>query len=656
MTAAQAIYLFLVGLYVLFFILFARLFWWKRYAEAKYWKRRPKLSLDGVNQMAADSGQEVPRFSVFVPARNEADVIEKTINHLSRLEYPASQYEVLVVTDEKELLARAEEIDGAIEDAVDFLSWGESRPQTANEGCQELVLGLLARLSLEELGYLQRHLGNHFPVREARSLPVDRQRTILRETVLDLVRGKGRIRAGSVYSSIHRALPGLSAEDARRIYPVFLSLAMPVVVAFARLKKDAGDRMTGRMMAQTARASQSVTQKILQTMTESISGRILERLIRLRKQDVLAAVLEEVYSECFPTTQDFVERKQKEYAGRTDVPKLKHVVVPYDFDGNYGGVCTGKPVPSTKGRALNYAMRFADPRSAMFGFYDAESRPDARVLLYVAYRRLQDGGKVGILQGPVFQVRNFYKMGPLCKIVSLYQAISHDWAMPSLFKKLPFVGGTNLFIDTKLMEEIKGFDHNCLTEDLELGARAYLEQGVWPEYLPYPSSEQTPPTFKAFYRQRLRWGSGYLQVVDKIRDEAGYPEDKKRALLRTFYLKGHVEWTLYQSAALIPPVVWLLWSQGLLDASIAPWLVSYAMRTLSIVYFLFTFYAYFRYSGHLDEINEPWAGLKRVGALSQLLLLPISAFFLPVPYSSALVLKALNKNPKYWVKTPRTRE
>ncbi|MDN5345517.1 MAG: hypothetical protein PWQ18_1631, partial [Clostridia bacterium] len=43
------------------------------------------------------------------------------------------------------------------------------------------------------------------------------------------------------------------------------------------------------------------------------------------------------------------------------------------------------------------------------------------------------------------------------------------------------------------------------------------------------------------------------------------------------------------------------------------------------------------------------------GAL-QLLFLPFASFFLPLPYTSASLMKALNRQPQTWVKTPRTKE
>jgi hypothetical protein len=55
-------------------------------------------------------------------------------------------------------------------------------------------------------------------------------------------------------------------------------------------------------------------------------------------------------------------------SARTGVPGLKHVVVPRDFDGDLGGRRLGVEVPSTKGRALNWALSYIDGRTTWCGF------------------------------------------------------------------------------------------------------------------------------------------------------------------------------------------------------------------------------------------------------------------------------------------------
>ncbi|GFN22468.1 MAG: glycosyltransferase family 2 protein [Thermoanaerobacteraceae bacterium] len=462
---AQILYLVGVGFYLLFFGLFVRYFFWRWHANKHFWNKRPQLSVAKVEALAREKGLEVPFISILVPARNEAEVIANTIEHLASLEYPKDRYEIIVITDEKELLARQE------------------------AGTDE------------------------------------------------------------------------------------------------------------------------------------------------------------------PTTQDVVEAKIREFSGRAHVPRLKHCTVPYDFDGRYRGFCVGRSVPSTKGRALNYGLSAVDERTVICGFYDAESHPEEKVLLYIAWSYLQDP-RERIWQGPVFQVRNFFQLGFITKVAALYQAISHKWYMPILMKRLPFVGGTNLFVGRRLLERIGGYDHRALTEDLELGVRAYLETGVWAEYFPFYSTEQTPSTFYAFYRQRLRWGSGHLQVCDKFRLAYHYDWERRGPLLYNLFWKGQGEWTLYQSAVMIPLIFLYLGINGYLDASVLPFAVRKGLQCIVLVYYAFTFCVFF----HFRRLMAPVPWYEQILGALQLLALPIASFFLPLPYTAASVMKLLNRQPQVWVKTPRTKE
>ncbi|MCF6095433.1 glycosyltransferase [Thermovorax subterraneus] len=461
MGLPEKIYLFTVGLYVFFFFLFLRYFLWENYARKHYWRKRRPITLFELKKLAREKKKKLPMFSILVPAREEAEVIGQTIEHLSKLNYPPNLLEIIIITDEKEL---------------------------------------------------------------QKGVPV--------------------------------------------------------------------------------------------------------------------------------TTQQVVEAKIEEFKKRKNAPALKHVMVPYDFDGYYGGTLTGKEVPSTKGRALNYGLSFIDKNSDICGFYDAESHPELDVLLYIAYRWLISDKKNLIWQGPVFQVRNFFFLSPITKIASLYQALAHEWYLPVLMRQLPFVGGTNLFIESKLLREIGGFDYNALTEDLEIGVRAFLERDAWPEYFPYVSTEQTPQTYKAFFRQRLRWASGHIQVVEKFKNAFTYDLNKKNRIIKTLLLKGEIEWVLYQLAVLIPPTIFFLSLKGWVKPVTIPGYINYLLKSFVFIYVGFTYYIYLRYLRYMKDRGP----LRKLLAIVELLALPLAGFLLPLPYSYALVLRALNRQPRTWCKTPRTRE
>jgi len=661
LSMPQYIYLGAVGCYLLFFGLFLRLFWWKRYADTHYWHRRPDLSVERLQERAQNVGQALPRFSVLVPARNEADVIERTVDHMSTLQYPPDMYEVLVVTDEKESLAADQRRKHAVVAAAAAIRDGGVLAQLSPDSeAAGLVLSCLGALALEGFDDVQRRLGRSDGLHLLRLMPPVLLRPLVWEAAERLLQRNGKRVAGPLMRLLRLRLPQASEEELTGAYAALLSLAIPTAVAYSTLRGGDGQALGRRLAALAAQAHHSLTREIIQSMCDALAADLMDRLEQAGRDPGLADRLAATYREVYPTTQDIMERKVQEMATRPGVPVLKHVVVPRDFDGDLGGGCLGVDVPSTKGRALNWALSYRDGRSTWCAFYDAESRPDARVMLYVAHKVLES--KVSgidsprIFQGPVFQVRNWYEMGPFCKIASLYQAVAHDWYLPALFRRLPFVGGTNLFVEASLLGEIGGYDSSSLTEDLELGTRAYLKAGAWPEYLPYPSSEQTPPTFAGFYRQRLRWATGHLQVMNKIRSHSGVSEDARRRLLRELWRKGQGEWIFYQIATLVPPVIITLWWWDLVDPNVLGpgWHVG--MNLLSTVYLGFTIYAFFRYLGQIDPAARPRRWMGQLGALAQLLVLPLAAFLFPVPYSSALLLATLGRGPSQWVKTPRTRE
>lgn len=653
MTTAQIIYLAALAISVLMFGLFMRYFWWKRYSESNFWDRRPTLTIQSVLALAAEKGRELPFVSILVPARNEADVIERTIDHLSSMEYPKDRYEIVVVTDDKELQGRDDVRARVIAETESYLRHAEGMPSAE---ARSLLVTAFTMLQTD----LWQQRGGHFRDElKADELPDMSRRelsNLLRDTSEDLILGKGRIPLNKVYRRLRRTIPGISDKRIEDIYPVYLSICMPVVDTYFRLRGSDGHELE-TLIQNTAHAHHRVTKKILSSMTDTFAGRILNQLESMATNDTLAEFLTEAYSLCFPTTQEIVERKRSEFAARTGVPFVRHIGVPYDFDGLIGGQCLGHAVTSTKGRALNFALPKIDTRTSICAFYDAESRPETGTMLFIAYRSLTQGADMPkIFQGPVFQVRNFYEMGWFSRIAGLYTCVSHDWFLPVLLRKLPFSGGTNVWVDHQFLMDLGGFDNTCLTEDLELGTRAWLGGNAWPEYLPYGSSEQTPPTVKGFFRQRLRWGYGHLQVTDKVKENPTYPPEKKNIIWWRLLLKGGVGFATVQALCFLPPTFSILYFTGNMDTEFVPPILQYAVGSFSLIALGFTVYAFFRYYKWVDQTARPLNKFGYVSAVAGLFILPIASFLLPAPYTYALMLKSVGKGPKGWVKTPRTKE
>ncbi|HHW18339.1 MAG TPA: glycosyltransferase [Firmicutes bacterium] len=659
MTTAQTLYVLAFSVYLIFFVLFARFFVWKHYSEKKYWNRRPSLKESYLRDLGARMGKAIPFITILVPARNESLVIENTIKHLRSLDYPPDSYEIIVITDEKETMASRDERSRILRTAEAILQDQRQRNHLPSEEMQKtrsVILSILSDYALCEFMSKRFQANYSVGVPELSSLPLPERHRLIRDICIEILAFKGKPPKKRLRFIVKKTCPWLSELDVERVYPASLTVAMPILAAYADLCDDSSYSVLKKAIQHTAEANHELTQDIIRRMTEFIAKRVTELVRKASRsqefKEKLMAALEDMY----PTTQEVVERVKKEIEAKEVLPAVKHVTVPFDFDGKLGGERTGKPVPSTKGRALNWGLRFIDPRTEVCGFYDAESRPHKDVLLYVGYRRLSDPEASRVLQGPVFQVRNFYQMTAFCRIAALYQAIAHDWYLPWLFRTLPFVGGTNVFVARDLLEDIGGWDCQVLTEDLELGARAYLQCAAWPEYLPYSSSEQTPPNFKAFFRQRLRWGTGHLQVVEKVSKDGSSDPARRRQLKRSLIIKGQLEWVLYQMATFVPPMAMVLHYKNLLDPEIIPPLGQWLLSAFSLTYMGFTLYAFKRYSAYLDHSAKPETFLGKLSLYLGLLILPLAAFMFPVPYTTALILKALGREPKSWVKTPRTEE
>lgn len=631
-----------------------RYFLWKRYSENNFWKRRPDLSIEKLRDLAAQKARSIPFVSILVPARNEADVIERTIEHLARMEYPKDRYEIVVVTDDKEIMARDEARPKVIAAAAKYLADPASTPSAE---VRSLIMTAFTMLQTDL--WEKRPSGFHkeLGTDELPRLSRLALSNILRDTSEDLVLGKGRIPINKVYRRLRRAVPNITDKQIEEIYPIYLSLCIPVVASYYRLRGLADGAEMRTLIQHTAHAHHRLTAKILSAMTDTFANRILSETQEMLAANTIGEFLTRAYSFCFPTTQEIVERKKADFAAVGNLPFVRHVGVPYDFDGLIGGQCLGHAVTSTKGRALNYAIPQINEECDVCAFYDAESRPESGTMLYIAYRHLTEGEDCPkLFQGPVFQVRNFYEMGWFSRLAGLYTCVSHDWFLPVMLRKLPFSGGTNVWVNRRFLVALGGFDNTCLTEDLELGTRSYLKGGAWPVYLPYGSSEQTPPTIKGFFRQRLRWGYGHLQVTEKIKNETSYPADKKRVIWWRLKLKGDVEWVIFQSLCFFPPLTAALYWTGHMDVEFVPALVQYVLACFSLVVLGFTVYLFFRYYRWVDESAKPIGPFGRAMAVAELFLLPVAAFIMPTPYTSAMFLKGIGKGPKGWVKTPRTKE
>jgi len=147
--------------------------------------------------------------------------------------------------------------------------------------------------------------------------------------------------------------------------------------------------------------------------------------------------------------------------------------------------------------------------------------------------------------------------------------------------------------------------------------------------------------------------------MEKLRQSRGQTpikEERRLTMLHTLFWKGPVEWLFFQVMILFPPFAYLL---SLFDLGEPQFLFAEIGVVINItlaVYFLFTFERLHHFRPFIDFTLAPPGWLRRTLAMSHLLLLPIAGFFFIAPFTTALALKVLQRQPATWVKTPRTKE
>lgn len=366
----------------------------------------------------------------------------------------------------------------------------------------------------------------------------------------------------------------------------------------------------------------------------------------------------ELYGKPFnETTHCFVEVAKEKYGKLYGDDFISYTSVPVTFDGNFNGEITNKSVKSNKPRALNWVLGMIPKDTQIIGFYDADSQPDPDTLLYVAQKFITKKGKALLVQGPVVQVRNYFNLKIMNKIYALSQAVTHEWFLPVLLRRLPFIGGTNFYIEPRLLLDVEGFNQKALSEDLELGCRLYIEKDVWPKFLPFIATEQTPPNYKSFFRQRVRWASGYMQVIKYMLIEEGSLLKRFR-IVSMLFLYGIFPWMTAQILSLTTLGILLLSFFGIthIFASI-PYGVKMVSVLMNVLYFVFLL-VYLKHS-----IDKYYILLKPSNSKSSWLLkylelsiLPIAALFGGLPYTYGFFAFLFGRTQSTWVKTPRSPE
>lgn len=165
-----------------------------------------------------------------------------------------------------------------------------------------------------------------------------------------------------------------------------------------------------------------------------------------------------------------------------------------------------------KPRALNDALRHC--RYNIIGIMDAESIVAADLLLHVDSRFRETGADV--IQSGV-QLMNFqsswYALQNCLEYFFWFRSRLHFHAAQGFIP----LGGNTVFMKRQWLDEVGGWDGDCLAEDCEIGVRMSVAGArTVVAYEPaLITREETPGDLPALLNQRVRWVQGYFQTLRK---------------------------------------------------------------------------------------------------------------------------------------------
>lgn len=230
---------------------------------------------------------------------------------------------------------------------------------------------------------------------------------------------------------------------------------------------------------------------------DKVIGATLDQMVRLDHPDYLVMVIIDHPDD--PETLAIVRAKVQRYPGRIMVVEYPDTAI------------HNKPI------GLNAALRVLQELNHPWqwvGIADAEDLFHRDLLRLVDYRFRQTGAAVVQAGVQLMDFENSWWRA--ANVLEYYKWFQSRLKFQARIGVMP-LGGNTVFFRRSFLEAIGGWDETCLTEDCKIGIQAsargekidvvYIEAMV--------TREETPPTLRAFVRQRVRWMQGFIQVFSE---------------------------------------------------------------------------------------------------------------------------------------------
>ena len=168
-----------------------------------------------------------------------------------------------------------------------------------------------------------------------------------------------------------------------------------------------------------------------------------------------------------------------------------------------------KPFSNGKPSALNYGIMHAE--GDIIGVFDADNVPANDALLNVC--RYFEDDNVGAVQGRTLSINSGENM--LTEFISYEETV---WCEAYLRGKdslnlFVHMKGSCQFIRHSVLDRLKGFDEQALSEDMELSARLAENDYKIRYASDVRSWQESPSGLKQLLKQRTRWFRGTMEVA-----------------------------------------------------------------------------------------------------------------------------------------------
>ncbi|MBS7566981.1 glycosyltransferase [Mucilaginibacter sp. Bleaf8] len=228
-----------------------------------------------------------------------------------------------------------------------------------------------------------------------------------------------------------------------------------------------------------------------------------------------------------------------------DDDKTLNAVRNLDFPAIFEVIVVPFHMPKTKPKACNYGLHFS--RGEYLTIYDAEDIPDTDQLKKVVamFSKLPDNYIC------VQCALNYFNRNEnfLTRMFTLEYSYWFDYVLPGLDTlDIPIpLGGTSNHFKLANLVELGAWDPFNVTEDADLGVRAYAK-GYKIAVLNSTTYEEANNDFFNWIRQRSRWIKGYMQTyLVHMRNPS--------ALIKKIGMRGFLGFTFFVGAT---PIMFLL--------------------------------------------------------------------------------------------------